>query len=77
MSSCAATGISDKTPPVMIDVRAPSIYENASPQALTYNSVHRAVMDLPAGVSREHRRLSKADFQLSSADKTRLRFRKP
>ena len=66
----------EKGPPVMIDVRAPSIYGNASAQTITYDSARRTVLRLPAAVNREHWGLSKADFQLSPADKARLRSRK-
>jgi hypothetical protein len=64
----------EKAPPVMISVGNPGIYGNASAQTLTNTSARRIVLDLPAAeLSRQHWRLSKADFQLSPADKARLR----
>ena len=68
----------EKSPPVMISVDNPGIYGNASAQTLTNTSARRTVLDLPAAeVSRQHWSLAKANFQLSPADKARLRSRKP
>jgi hypothetical protein len=65
----------DKGPPIMINVLSPSMYENASPRTVTYSS-SELVPDRRS-VSHQHWRLSKADFQLSPADKARLRSRRP